>query len=117
MEALDFANWRGPRVFMDPDEQIAPELEASLKKKLTYSFVSERALFFGSPDDVAEKMWRLYRDTNIEQIVFKCSWPGLAHEHTMRCLKRIASEVIPKFRARVAASRAPRRAEVSSPAE
>jgi alkanesulfonate monooxygenase SsuD/methylene tetrahydromethanopterin reductase-like flavin-dependent oxidoreductase (luciferase family) len=104
MEALNFANWRGPSVFMDPGEKIAPELEASLKKKLDYSFVSERALFFGSPDDVVEKMWQLYKETNIEQIVFKCSWPGLAHEHTMRCLNRIVSEVIPRFSARVAAA-------------
>jgi alkanesulfonate monooxygenase SsuD/methylene tetrahydromethanopterin reductase-like flavin-dependent oxidoreductase (luciferase family) len=119
MAALDFANWRGPRVFMDPGEQITPELEASLKKKLSYSFVSPRALFFGSPDDVVEKMLELHRETNIEQIVFKCSWPGLAHEHTMRCLNRIASEVIPRFRARVAAaaSRTALPAEVSSPAK
>jgi alkanesulfonate monooxygenase SsuD/methylene tetrahydromethanopterin reductase-like flavin-dependent oxidoreductase (luciferase family) len=120
MEALDFANWRGPRVFLDPGEELPPDLEASLKKKLTYSFVSERALFFGSPDDVAEKLWQLYRETNIEQVLFKCSWPGLPHEHTMRCLKRIASEVIPRFRARVAASATSRsrlHAEASSPAE
>ena len=53
---------------------------------------------------MAEKLWQLHQETGIEQVLFKCSWPGLPHEHTMRCLKRIASEVIPRFRARVAAS-------------
>jgi alkanesulfonate monooxygenase SsuD/methylene tetrahydromethanopterin reductase-like flavin-dependent oxidoreductase (luciferase family) len=102
MAALDFANWRGARIYLDPGEELAPELEAALKKKLTYSFVSERALLFGSPDDVVEKLWQLHQETNIEQVLFKCSFPGLPHEHTMRCLNLIASEVIPRFRARVA---------------
>ena len=108
MASLDFANWRGARIYLDPAEELAPELEAALKKKLSYSFVSERALLFGSPDDVVEKLWQLHRETNIEQVLFKCSFPGLAHEHTMRCLNLIASEVIPRFRARVAASAASR---------
>lgn len=120
MGSLNFANWRGPRVFLDPGEELSPDLEASLKKQLTYEFVSDRALFFGSPDDVVEKLWQLHKETNIEQVMFKCAWPGLPHEHIMRCLKRIATEVIPRFRARLAASgggRTPRHAAVGSPAE
>ena len=100
MSALNFANWRGPRVFMDPGEQIAPETEAALKKKLDYDFVAERALFFGSPDDVAARIEHLHRETNIEQVMFKCSWPGLPHKYTMQCLERIADQVMPRLRQR-----------------
>lgn len=116
MGSLNFANWRGPRVYLDPGEQLAPEAEAALKKHIPYSFVADRALLFGSPDHVVDKLWQLHKETNVEQVMFKCSWPGLAHEHTMRCLKRIASEVIPRFRARLAAAsgRAPLQAVGSS---
>src|SRR2546426_3014386 len=92
MASLDFANWRGARIYLDPGEELAPDVEAALKKKLTYSFVSERALLFGSSDDVVEKLWQLHRETNIEQGLFKCSFPGLSHEHTIRWLTLIATE-------------------------
>ncbi|MSO92455.1 MAG: LLM class flavin-dependent oxidoreductase [Rhodospirillales bacterium] len=108
MASLDFANWRGPRIYLDPGEQIAPDLEASLKKKLTYDFVSPRSLLFGSADDVVEKLWHMHQEINIEQVLFKCSWPGLPHKQTMRCFERIAADVIPQFRARLAKQAKPR---------
>jgi len=33
----------------------------------------------------------------IEQLVVKSSWPGLAHEHTMRSLRRFIDEVMPRL--------------------
>ena len=33
--------------------------------------------------------------------MFKCGWPGLAHAHTMRCLERLSTEVLPRVRARL----------------
>jgi alkanesulfonate monooxygenase SsuD/methylene tetrahydromethanopterin reductase-like flavin-dependent oxidoreductase (luciferase family) len=104
MGSLNFANWRGPRIYLDPGETLDAETEAQLKRKLTYEFVSERALLFGSPDDVAAKLEHLYRETNIEQVIFKCSFPGLAHEHTMRSLKLLTTEVFPRLRARISST-------------
>lgn len=98
MGALNFANWRGPRIFMDPGETISEEAEASLKKNLDYDFVAPRALFFGSPDQVANKIVELHDATGIDHLMFKCGWPGLAHDHTMRCLERLAGEVLPAVR-------------------
>jgi alkanesulfonate monooxygenase SsuD/methylene tetrahydromethanopterin reductase-like flavin-dependent oxidoreductase (luciferase family) len=101
MESLNFANWRGPRIYLDPGEVLPPEQEAALKKQLTYDFVAPRALLFGSPDDVADKLFELYRETNIEQVIIKCSYPGLAHEHTMRSVRLFAEEVMPRLRQRM----------------
>lgn len=110
MSALNFSNWRGPSVYFDPDEKLDPELEASLNENLTYDFVSDRSLYFGSPDQVVDKLMELWEETNIEQVAFKCSWPGLAHEHTMRSVRLLIDEVIPEVNRRI-------RRSVSSAAE
>ena len=103
MGALNFANWRGPYIFLDPDEQLEPSLHAELTKELTFDFCNERALLFGSPDDVVEKIMQLHEETGIEQVVFRCGWPGLASEHTERSVRLFRDEVIPRVNARIAA--------------
>lgn len=102
MDSLNFANWRGPRIYLDPGEKLSEAEESSLKKRLTYDFVASRSLFFGSPDDVAAKIIELHEETRIDHLMFKCGWPGLAHEHTMRCLKRLTTEVLPRVRKELA---------------
>lgn len=98
MESLNFANWRGPNIYLDPGEEISSADESALKKEITYDFVRDRALFFGSVDDVVEKVKAFYEETRMEQIIFKCSWPGLTHEDQMRCVKLLGAEVIPRLR-------------------
>ncbi len=105
MGSLNFANWRGPRIFLDPQENLPAETEAALKKHLTYDFVAPRALFFGTPDHVADKIVELAEATGLDHLMFKCGWPGLAHEHTVRCLKRMSEEVLPQVRQRLGARR------------
>ncbi|MBV9734912.1 MAG: LLM class flavin-dependent oxidoreductase [Acidisphaera sp.] len=106
MGALNFANWRGPRIYLDPDEALDKETEAALKKRITYEFVKERSLLFGTPDQVVEKILHLHQSTGIEQLVVKCSWPGLPHEQCMRSIRLLADEVLPKVRERLAGGRA-----------
>jgi len=103
MSALNFSNWRGPGVYLDPDETLDPDLEASLKSELTYEFVSDRSLLFGSPDQIVDRLMELWEETNIEQVAFKCSWPGLAHEHARRSVELLAQEVIPRVNDRIRA--------------
>ena len=97
MDALNFANWRGARIFLDPDERLTADEEARLGKELTFDFVNERALLFGSPDDVLAKLIALHEETGISQIIFKSCWPGLPHEHTLRSLELLTHEVLPRF--------------------
>ena len=100
MDGLNFSNWRGPKIFLNPGEKLEPELEAELKKKLTYEFVAPRSVIFGSPDQVADKLWELEVEVGIEQVVVKSSWAGLSHEHTMRSLRRFIGEVVPRLNER-----------------
>jgi alkanesulfonate monooxygenase SsuD/methylene tetrahydromethanopterin reductase-like flavin-dependent oxidoreductase (luciferase family) len=97
MDALNFANWRGGRIFLDPDERLTAEEEARLGKELTFDFVNERALLFGSPDDVLAKLIALHEETGISQIIFKSCWPGLPHEHTLRSIELLTQQVLPRF--------------------
>lgn len=98
MESLNFANWRGPRIYLDPDEEIDAATEAALKREITYDFVRDRALFIGSVEQVAEQIQAFYEQTEMEQIIFKCSWPGLDHAHQMRSLRLLTEEVLPRVR-------------------
>ncbi|HVY41807.1 MAG TPA: LLM class flavin-dependent oxidoreductase [Hyphomicrobiaceae bacterium] len=110
MDALNFANWRGARIFLDPDESLLPEEEERLGKELTFDFVNERALLFGSPDDVLAKLIALHKETGISQIIFKSCWPGLPHEHTLRSMQLLTREVLPRFERYLANSAGPRAA-------
>jgi alkanesulfonate monooxygenase SsuD/methylene tetrahydromethanopterin reductase-like flavin-dependent oxidoreductase (luciferase family) len=110
MDALNFANWRGARIFLDPDELLAPDEEARLGKELTFDFVTDRALLFGTPDEVLEKLIALHEETGLEQIIFKSGWPGLAHEHTMRSMRLLTREVLPRFERHLAKASGPRAA-------
>ncbi len=101
MTGYNFSNWRGPGVFLNPGEKLDPDLEESLKKELTFDFVNERSLLFGSPDDIVDKLMELWRETNIEQVVFNCASTGIPHEETMRSIRLLAEEVIPKVKARI----------------
>jgi alkanesulfonate monooxygenase SsuD/methylene tetrahydromethanopterin reductase-like flavin-dependent oxidoreductase (luciferase family) len=102
MSAFNFANWRGPRIFLDPGETLDADTEASLRKKLTYDFVRPRALLIGSPDEVVEQLVELHLETSVEQVIFKSSWPGVDHRDTMRSMRLLVEEVLPKVQARVA---------------
>jgi alkanesulfonate monooxygenase SsuD/methylene tetrahydromethanopterin reductase-like flavin-dependent oxidoreductase (luciferase family) len=106
--ALNFANWRGPRIYLDPGETLSPEMDAALTKHISYDFVRPRALFFGSPQQVEDQIVELAEETKIDHLMFKCGWPGLAHAHTMRSLERLSTEVLPRVRERLNAGK-PRR--------
>lgn len=110
MDALNFANWRGARIFLDPDESLAADEEARLGKELTFDFVNERALLFGSPDEVLAKLITLYEETGINQVIFKSCWPGLPHEHTLRSMEMLTQEVLPRFRRHLVKANASRTA-------
>jgi alkanesulfonate monooxygenase SsuD/methylene tetrahydromethanopterin reductase-like flavin-dependent oxidoreductase (luciferase family) len=101
MGALNFSNWRGPSIYLEPGEELDPGVDAAQRKELTFEFVNERALLFGSLDDVVEKLLALHRETAIQQVVLRCAWPGLAHEHATRSIRRLRDEVIPRVRAEI----------------
>ena len=99
MEALNFSNWRGPSVYLNPGETLPADEEAALKKQLTYDFVRDRSVYFGQPERIVEQILQLHRETGISSVVFKTSWPGLPHAAVRESVRRLGMEVIPAVRA------------------
>jgi alkanesulfonate monooxygenase SsuD/methylene tetrahydromethanopterin reductase-like flavin-dependent oxidoreductase (luciferase family) len=111
MDSLNFSNWRGPSVFLDPGEALPAEQEAALRKRLTYEFVGPRSAWFGSPEQIVQQVLHLHRETGMQNVVFKSSWAGLSHEAARESVRRLGTEVIPAIRAALAAEAAPVAAE------
>ncbi|MHB1217267.1 MAG: LLM class flavin-dependent oxidoreductase [Alphaproteobacteria bacterium] len=103
MEGLNFSNWRGPSIYLNPGEVLPPEQEAALKKELSYEFVRDRgSVFIGSPERVTDRMLELEAETGMEQIVIRGGWPGLSFDDEMSSVRLLGEKVIPHFRKRSA---------------
>lgn len=99
MESLNFSNWRGPSVFLNPGESLSAEQDSALRKRLTYEFVRDRSIYFGPPEQIVQQILHLHRETGIESVVFKTSWSGLPHAAVRESVRRLGTEVIPAVRA------------------
>jgi alkanesulfonate monooxygenase SsuD/methylene tetrahydromethanopterin reductase-like flavin-dependent oxidoreductase (luciferase family) len=95
MGSLNFSNWRGPSIYLEPGETLSVEREAELTRRLPYEFVRERSVWFGTPDRIIGKIEQLHRETSIESVVFKCSWAGLPYADCYQSVRRIGEEVLP----------------------
>lgn len=105
MDSLNFSNWRGPSVYLNPGETLSAEEEAALKKRLTYDFVRDRSTYFGPPERIVEQILHLHRETGISSVIFKTSWSGLPHPAARESVRRLGTEVIPAVRAALRAER------------
>mgnify|MGYP001256955806 CR=1 FL=1 len=105
MGALNFANWRGPYIYLNPGEELDEATQAAQTKELSFDFVKDRSLLFGSPDDVTDKLIAMHRETGIDQVSFKTDWPGLEHRHALRSVERLRDDVIPRVRQAIAADK------------
>jgi alkanesulfonate monooxygenase SsuD/methylene tetrahydromethanopterin reductase-like flavin-dependent oxidoreductase (luciferase family) len=111
MDSLNFSNWRGPSVYLNPGETLSSGDEAALKKRLTYEFVRDRSTYFGPPEQIVQQILHLHRETGIDGVVFKTSWAGLPHAAARESVRRLGTEVIPAIRAALRAEAAPVAAE------
>lgn len=60
--------------------------------------IVDRALFFGSPDDIAAKITD-FAAAGFNHFIFKVQWLNCPHEISMRIVERFATEVMPRFAA------------------
>ena len=111
MDSLNFSNWRGPSVYLNPGETLSAGDEAALKKHLTYDFVRDRSTYFGPPEKIVQQILHLHRETGIDSVVFKTSWSGLPHAAARESVRRLGTEVIPAVRAALRAQATPVAAE------
>jgi alkanesulfonate monooxygenase SsuD/methylene tetrahydromethanopterin reductase-like flavin-dependent oxidoreductase (luciferase family) len=61
-----------------------------------YGEMWEKSFLIGSPETVAEKV-AAFAEGGFDHFVFRCSWPGMPGEMTLRTIERFAEEVMPRF--------------------
>jgi alkanesulfonate monooxygenase SsuD/methylene tetrahydromethanopterin reductase-like flavin-dependent oxidoreductase (luciferase family) len=97
MQQLNFTNWRGPEIYTDPGEEIPTDLEAQLRKELSYDWVHHRALLYGTPDYILERLQELRDVANVELVILSCG--SLGPDLAKKTLRRFSEEVLPKAKA------------------
>jgi alkanesulfonate monooxygenase SsuD/methylene tetrahydromethanopterin reductase-like flavin-dependent oxidoreductase (luciferase family) len=98
MKYLNWSNWRGPKIFLRPDEQLPPDEEKALIRELSFEFVNDRSLLFGTPEQVVDKIAELNDKLDMEQLLINSRWVEMPHELTMRSMRLFAEKVLPKVR-------------------
>tara|TARA_Y100001934_G_scaffold270441_1_gene355360 strand:- start:94 stop:1242 length:1149 start_codon:yes stop_codon:yes gene_type:complete len=97
MQSLNWYNWRGPSIYLHPDEQLSEKQEAELRKELTYDFVHPRCLLIGTPDYVLERLKELHDQAGVEHVLVNTSWGGMTQRDVMSSMALLAEEVIPNL--------------------
>ncbi|MEU5877837.1 LLM class flavin-dependent oxidoreductase [Spirillospora sp. NPDC047279] len=59
--------------------------------------IKHKALFFGSPDDIAAKI-EDFAQAGFDHFVFRAQWLGLPIERSVEIVERFARDVMPRFR-------------------
>jgi alkanesulfonate monooxygenase SsuD/methylene tetrahydromethanopterin reductase-like flavin-dependent oxidoreductase (luciferase family) len=96
MNHLNWANWRGPDVYLNPEEKLPQEEWEALKKELTYDFVHPRSLLFGPPEYIVDKLQEMKEELNIELVIINGNFDGIDDDVNERSLRMFAEKVIPK---------------------
>jgi alkanesulfonate monooxygenase SsuD/methylene tetrahydromethanopterin reductase-like flavin-dependent oxidoreductase (luciferase family) len=52
----------------------------------------------GSPDEVAEQILRLHRETGINHLIMSVQWPGMPQSLVLETIEALAADVFPKVR-------------------
>jgi len=98
MRYLNWSNWRGPKIYLKPGETLTQAQEQQQVKELTYDFVKERSLLFGTPDYVADKIAELEEELSMEQLLINSTWLDIPHDIAMRSVQLFADKVLPRVR-------------------
>lgn len=67
-------------------------------EQISASFTDEGRFAIGDPDQVARILVRQYTELGVTSIAMRIAWPGSAQEDTVRCLRLLGQEVLPKVR-------------------
>ena len=89
-------HWRGLGTHMNPGEEL-PKTEHKLDL-LSYEFLHERNMLFGTVDYVIEKIEEMRSELNIQNLQVWSNFPGVKHEDCMRSIKLFTEKVMPHFK-------------------
>jgi len=95
MATLNWSNWRGPSIYLAPNEELSKETESVLKDELTYEWVHPRCLLFGEPPYVVDRLLELREATQLELVLITSDWRGFDHRSRMKSLDLFAEHVLP----------------------
>ena len=56
------------------------------------------SIFAGSPEEIAERMITVGKLTNADRYAMQMDWSGVPHEHVMRAIELLGTEVLPLVR-------------------
>ena len=84
----------GSEIYADLDNwrQTRPENPPSYDSRL------KSTAYFGTPDNVAERIKSLQDNHNVRYYTAHFSYGNMEHDKVMRAMKLFAEEVMPKFR-------------------
>jgi len=95
-------HWRGLGTHMNPEEEL-PKTENKLDL-LSYEFLHERNMLFGTVDYVIEKIEEMQNVLNLQNLQVWSNFPGVKHEDCMKSIKLFTEKVMPHFKSKAKTS-------------
>ena len=94
MKHLNWGNWRGPGVYLNPGEKLPKDQEEALTRGLTYDFVHPRSLLFGPPEYVVDRLQELKERLDLELVLINGNFDGVDGAESMKSLQLFSDKVI-----------------------
>lgn len=92
-------HWRGLENHRHLGEEL-PQTPGKLDL-LSFEFLDERNLLFGTPDEIAARIEEMIEVLNLQYLLVWSEFPGVDHDAAMRSVKLFSQEVMPRFKGRV----------------
>ena len=74
--------------------KVMPEGDNDLS--LEFDDLARDRFLIGSPDEVAEQVLHLHKETGVNHIIASMQWPGMEHQVTMDAMQMLSEEVFPR---------------------
>ena len=91
-------HWRGLGTHMNPDEEL-PKTDHKLDL-LSYDFLHERNMLFGTVDYIINKIEELQTELNLQNLKVWSNFPGVKHEDCMESIELFTKKIIPHFKSK-----------------
>ena len=91
-------HWRGLGTHMNPGEEL-PKTDHKLDL-LSYEFLHERNMLFGTVDYIIAKIEEMQRELNLQNLKVWSNFPEVKHEDCMKSIKIFTEKIIPHFKSK-----------------
>ena len=89
-------HWRGLGTHMNPGEE-PPKTDHKLDL-LSYDFLHERNMLFGTVDYIINKIEEMQTELNLQNLKVWSNFPGVKHEDCMKSIQLFTEKIIPHFK-------------------